>query len=379
MATLGRYRVEKVLHRGGMGEILLAKTDCPGGFARQVVIKRLKQDLTEDPTIRTLFEREAYLLARLHHPNIVRAVDYFYVDGTPHLVLEHIQGRNLRNVVFQARKVSGQMPIRYALYVVAQLCRGLHYTHHARDHDGRPLQIAHRDICPSNVMVSYFGEVKVTDFGIASMAGAERLTGPGFFRGKVQYASPEQITGEGFGVSSDVYSAGVVLAEMLSGKMLFNGTSAHDTVHLVLSENRERTIDRILEGVRPVPGLRTALRGALAVLPADRFPTALQFAEALEAVARLQSLTCTPAQLGLFLRRVYDGEADLPVDDIFDWNAGAVPSFADETEIVPSPLPRTESREVPESVEVARFVEQNRKRKGLLAWLPFVGRAAIFS
>jgi eukaryotic-like serine/threonine-protein kinase len=366
MVVLGRYRIERVLHRGGMGEILLAKAEGPGGFSREVVIKRLKEDVSSDPTIRTLFEREAYLLARLHHPNIVRAIDYFYDRGLPHLVLEHIRGRNLRNAVFQARRVSKEMPVRYALYIAAQLCRGLHYTHHARNEDGTPLEIAHRDVCPANVMVSYFGEVKVTDFGIASMAGAERLTGPGFFRGKVQYASPEQITGEGFGVASDVYSAGVVLAEMLTGKMLFNGSSAHDTVQLVLSENRERTIDRILEGVRPVPGLRTALRGAIAVLPADRFASALQFAEALEAVARLQNLQCTPAQLGLFLRRIYDGEAELAVDDIFDWNAGSNPSFGEEEEIAVENSPQTEPHEIAQN-EVGKFAEQRRRRKGLLS------------
>ncbi len=351
MRPVGRYLVEKLLHRGGMGEILLARTDGPGAFSRRVVIKRLKGDVMDDPAVRTLFEREAFLLSQLHHPNIVRAVDYFFDNGAPQLVLEHIQGKNLRHVVYQSRRIAGHVPMRYVLHIVAQLLRGLHYTHHARNDDGSPLEIAHRDICPSNVMVSYFGEVKLTDFGIASMAGAERLTSPGFFRGKVQYASPEQISGEGFGVTSDVYSVGVVLAEMLSGRMLFNGSSASDTVRMVLSENRERTIDRVLEGVPATPGLRTALRGALAVMPSDCFGSALHFAEALERIMRLQHLECTAAQLGLFLRRIYDGDPDFPVDDIFDWNAGAVPAFAEE---LASDRPKSPPPSVRKVVEVSR-------------------------
>jgi serine/threonine-protein kinase len=366
MTMLGRYRVEALLHRGGMGEIFLARTTGPGGFERSVVIKRLKDALNEDPPIRKLFEREAFLLARLHHPNIVRAIDYFFHDGAPHLVLEHIQGRNLRNVAYQSRKVAGSFPLRYGLYVTAQLLRGLHYTHHARGDGGRPLGITHRDICPSNVMVSYFGEVKVADFGIASMAGAQRLTSPGYFRGKVQYAAPEQMTGESGGVASDVYSAGVVLAELISGRMLFKAASAADTVRLVLSENRDRTVARVLAGSPQVMGLRAALRGALAVAPSDRFESALQFAEVLESIAKEQRLGCTPAQLGLFMRRIYDGDPELPVDDAFDWKAGSIPTLHDG-----DPPPAGEG-------EVESFAKATRQRR-FLSWLPFGRSAALLT
>lgn len=362
---LGRYRIESLLHSGGMGEILLAKSVGAGAFERRVVIKRLKKELVEDPAIRMLFEREAFLLARLHHPNIVRALDYFLEGGAPHLVLEHIPGRNLRKVSHAARKAVGGLPIRYALHVVSRLCRALHYTHYARDEEGRPLAIAHRDICPSNVMASFFGEVKLTDFGIANMAGAERLTGPGYFRGKVQYAAPEQITGEGGGVASDIYSSGVVLAEMLSGRMLFRGRSPSDTVRMVLSEDRERTIDRVLHGITPVPGLRAALRGSIAVLPRDRFPTALQFAETLEAIAREQDMVTTQEQLGLFLRRIYEADEELAVDDGFDWKAGAIPTFSSD----PAPETATE--------DLTQQVERSAKRRRLFGWLPFVSPVTL--
>lgn len=320
----GRYAILGSIHRGGMGEILLARVEGREGFARKVVLKGLLARLLEDDVSYQLFMREARLMAALDHPNVVRVFDLPYIAEKPYLAMEYVRGRNFHQVIHRAGANGRGMPARIALHVVSEALRGLHYAHNAKDEQGRPMGIIHRDVSPGNILVSFFGEVKVTDFGIAKIANAPKFTGPRSIRGKARYVAPEQVHGEQASVSSDIYSAGVVLAEALLGEPLWERATVPETLLSIVSEDREKTIDRVLKDRATVPGLRAALRGALSLAPADRFASALQFAETLEAIARSMGGAPTHVDLGLYIRKLFRDAPDLPIDDGF----GSSPELA---------------------------------------------------
>lgn len=327
-----RYAILGSIHRGGMGEILLAGLEGAQGFKRKVVLKGLLSRLSEDHVSHELFMREARLMARLDHPNIVRVFDLPYVAGKPYLAMEYVRGRNFHQVIQRSGTWSAGMPVRIALHVVAEALRGLHYAHSAKDENGLLMGIIHRDVSPGNILVSFFGEVKVTDFGIAKIANAPRFTGPRSIRGKARYVAPEQVRGEPASVLSDVYTAGVVLAEAFLGQALWERPTLPETLQAIISEDRDRTIERVLANRPAIPGLRAALRGALALQAGDRFSSALQFAETLEAISRsLGGGGCTHVDLGLYVRRLFSDAPDLPADDGFGASGLPVPDFEIET------------------------------------------------
>ncbi|MBK6683677.1 MAG: serine/threonine protein kinase [Deltaproteobacteria bacterium] len=321
------YQILGSIHRGGMGEILLAKVDGPEGFSKKVVLKGLLQKLSEDDVSYQLFMREARLMSALDHPNIVRVFDLPYIQGKPYLAMEYLRGRNFHQVIQRAG--AGGVPMRIALFVVAEILRGLHYAHSLRDGDNKPMGIIHRDVSPGNLLLSFFGEVKVTDFGIAKIADSPRYTGPRSIRGKARYVAPEQVHGENATVLSDVYSAGVVLAEALMGQPLWERASVPETLLAIVSEDREKTIERILQ--RPehadVPGLKAALRGALSLNPKNRFASALQFAEVLESIAVALGGKATQVELGLYVRNLFKDAPDVPREDGFGRSGFPIPKF----------------------------------------------------
>jgi serine/threonine-protein kinase len=323
-----RYEVREAIHRGGMGEILLADIVGPEGFVRRVVLKGLL-DRRDDDVASELFLREARLMARLDHPNIVQVFDLPVLHGRLYLAMEHVAGRNFHQII--QRGLEGRPPsLRLLLHVMAEALRGLHYAHACTDASGKPLGLVHRDVSPGNVLVSFFGEVKLTDFGIAYIEGAPRFTAPRSIRGKARYVAPEQVRGDPATVLSDVYSAGVVLAEALLGRALWEGRTISETLLAIVSEPREKTLDRIFAVYPDVPGLRSALRGALALRPEDRFASALQFAETLDAVGAGLGPRVSRTELGLALRDLFRGEPDVPEGDGFGHSGYPIPRFAME-------------------------------------------------
>lgn len=322
-----RYRVVGRLHKGGMGEILLADVVGPHGFGRRVVLKGLLGRLHHDPVSKALFLREARLMALLDHPNVVGVFDLPTINGRPYLAMELVRGRNLHQTI-QMGRAQTPLPIRMRLHVVAEALRGLHYAHTLRDPSGQRLGLVHRDVSPGNILVSYFGEVKLTDFGIARFEGSRRFTAPKSIRGKARYVAPELVRGGDATVQSDIYSAGVVLAETLIEEALWTGNSVADILLAIVGEDREKTLDRILGRIPEVAGLRAALRGALAIDPRDRFGDGLQFAEIVEAVAARLGPRVTPTELGLAQRALFSGCPDVPEDDGFGRSGQPLPDLA---------------------------------------------------
>ncbi|MBI4814943.1 MAG: protein kinase [Deltaproteobacteria bacterium] len=309
------YRILGAIHRGGMGEILLARAEGAEGFSRKLVLKGLLPQLATDVVSHDLFRREAMLMARLEHPNVVRVVDFTAVDGQPFLAMEYIRGRNFHQVIQRAVHDKKRVPLNVALAVMGAALRGLHYAHHARDAEGRPLGIVHRDVSPGNVLVSFFGEVKVTDFGIALADGEKKHTAPRTIRGKARYTAPELISGKPATPQSDVFAAGVVLAEALIGQPLFERGGLNETLMAIVSESREALLTRVFTHTEEVPGLRGVLRGALAKRPEDRFVSALQMAEAISGIERSFGGPLTAPELGAYMRNAFRDARDLPLEE----------------------------------------------------------------
>jgi serine/threonine-protein kinase len=280
--VLGRYRIVQALARGGMGVVYLARTEGAAGFSRPVVVKRIIPDLAGDEATGQSFVREARILANLQHPGIVNVIDFDEEDGAYVMVLEYVDGYNIgqwHRYVLDAR---GQMPVDHALYIVTRVLDALHYAHTFVRADGTAMQIVHRDVSPGNVLIDTQGHIKLLDFGIArANEGDEYKTRDGMFKGKLSYSAPEVYDGRVAKPTSDVYSAAVVLHQLLSGENPFKGKDVAEIVRRVLIET-PRLIGPMRSDVSPE--LDAVLQSALAKDPALRPPTASAFADQLRSV-----------------------------------------------------------------------------------------------
>jgi serine/threonine protein kinase len=278
----GKYTLVERLGRGGMAEVWKAKISGPAGFQRTLVIKRILPHLVEDEHFKQMFVAEARLSARLNHGNIVQVFELGDVDGEFFLAMEYVRGRDLVNVV-RAQLVKGLPPPGLGAFVVREVCRALAYAHALEDDEGVPLRLIHRDVSPSNVMISFDGAVKLLDFGIAkALAEAnENRTVTGTLKGKFGYMSPEQVEGKDVDHRSDLFAAGIVLHEVLTGKRLFKGNSDLQTIAMVRDARVEPP--SLLNPAVP-PELDAVCLKALARHPNERWHGCDDMAAALDEV-----------------------------------------------------------------------------------------------
>ena len=221
-APLGRYRLIALLGQGGMADVYLACTQGPGGFQKLLVVKLAR--FTGEPMFSTMFLDEARIAAQLSHPNIVQTFEVGE-DGTRHyIVMEYLDGANLARLRYRARKTGG-VPLRLMIQALAGVLEGLAYAHEARGIDGRPLQVVHRDLTPSNILITTHGEVKIVDFGIAKAVDTISFTQTGRYSGKVHYMPPEQLRAESIDGRADIFSLGAILAESVRGSRLWGDAS----------------------------------------------------------------------------------------------------------------------------------------------------------
>ncbi len=232
-----RYRVIKRLEAGGMAEVFVGEAQSVQGFKKKVAIKRVLPHLAENKNFIGMFLDEARLGARLSHANIVSVFDIGAADGTFFIVMEFIDGCNLKRIIESVRQQGRHFPIKEALYIAMETCRGLSYAHELADEEEQPLNLVHRDVSPPNILISKRGEVKVTDFGLAKATTQLETTDPGVVKGKFSYLSPEAALGEPTDARTDVFALGVVLWEMLAGRRLFLGETDYETVKLVQQAN----------------------------------------------------------------------------------------------------------------------------------------------
>jgi predicted ATPase/serine/threonine protein kinase len=274
----GSYRLVKRLGAGGMGEVFLAQRSAEPST---VVVKRILPHLTENQRFLRLFLDETRIASRLHHANIAEIFELGEVQGTWFVAMEHVAGKDLRELLKRVREQEGEVPVDVAVYIAVEVARGLEYAHQATDAQGRHLQIVHRDVSPHNVLVTRTGEVKLIDFGVAKAANKSVHTATGILKGKFPYMAPEQAHARPVDARTDVFALGIVLWEMLTGRYLFRGKTDAVTLRLV----RECMVPAPSSLREDVPeALDKVVLKALRKDPKDRYATAAAFREALEGV-----------------------------------------------------------------------------------------------
>ena len=219
--TLGKYRLIAELGRGGMAEVYLAIVAGPAGFNKLLVVKCIRPNLAEDPDFLAMFLDEARLAARLNHPNIVQTIEVGHMEGRYFIAMEYLEGQPLNRI--QHRVGRQELPLGQHMRILCEVLSGLHHAHELTDYDGTPLDVVHRDTSPHNTFVTYSGQVKVVDFGIAKALNSSAETRTGVLKGKVAYMSPEQARGERVDRRADLYSVGVMLWEALARRRMWKG------------------------------------------------------------------------------------------------------------------------------------------------------------
>jgi serine/threonine protein kinase len=298
-APIDRYVVNEYLSEGGMGAIYLGKKLGAGGFEKEVVLKQLLPEFTQQPEFIDLFLREARLSASLDHANIIHTIDLVAAGAEYFIVMEYLAGADLRTLLKRAKRRRRRFSAAAGIFVAREVLSALAYAHAKRGPDGSPIQLIHRDVSPSNILVSYNGEVKLTDFGIAKASTHHSV----FYRvkGKVGYMSPEQARSEPLDHRSDLYSLAVCLYEMIAGERLF--------VHVGLTSSADEIYSQPVPVLsRKVPGLppdldKVMLR-ALAIDPNARYQTAGELQEALLRCAHKNGLMLSAPELANQLRDV---------------------------------------------------------------------------
>jgi tRNA A-37 threonylcarbamoyl transferase component Bud32 len=334
-----RYEVGGLIARGGMAEIIAARSVSEGGLVKRVALKRIRTDRSADPVfIARLFD-EARLAMQLSHANIVQVFDFGRAEEDEFfLAMEFVEGVDLQRL--RLEQEGARLPPPEALHIVAQMLRGLDYAHRRADDAGQPLGIVHLDVKPANVLLSFEGEVKLTDFGVARSRDARRSALE--ICGTIPFMSPEQARGERVDPRSDVFSAGVVLFALLTGACPFGDLGDAET------------LERVRSGVLSLPGLPLLdplLARALDPSPDRRFPTAGAFADALEELLYAQGWRGGGAALAERVRSDFSPErerlaalfapaaigAGLAVERATDPSGGSVLSRIPDLEVVERP------------------------------------------
>jgi hypothetical protein len=231
MERIGPYLLHKKVARGGMAELFLADYVRRDGFKRKVAIKRILPHLAGNQDFIKMFTREARVAALLQHPNVVQIFDYGKIENAYFIAMEYIDGKNLGEIL---KALKQGLPVEKAVFIISRICKGLDYSHTKRDEKtGEPFHIVHRDISPQNLLISYQGEVKISDFGISKARSEPSLTQAGVVKGKMAYLSPEQALGEPIDHQADIYALGLVFYETLTGKRVYTFSSDVDAIRAI--------------------------------------------------------------------------------------------------------------------------------------------------
>ena len=311
MEQYGKYILVDKISSGGMADVFRAKVLGIRGFTKTVAIKRIHAHLLERTQFLRMFTDEAKIASRLVHPNIVQIYDLGEAEESPYIAMEYVAGRDLFRVLQRLGALQRRCPWGLATRIVDEVCTGLHFAHEFRSPDGQPQEIVHRDISPRNIIITYNGEVKLTDFGVARARDREEETEHGVIKGKVRYLSPEAAYAKEVDRRSDLFSLGIVFAEMLIMAPLRTG----DNEMAMLLDIRKGEFDRKRFEVVPEP-LRVVLDRALEDNPDDRYPTALEFATDLAGKRDENSSPMSEADLSTFMHSLF--AEDIEKEEIRD-------------------------------------------------------------
>ncbi len=296
----GQYELIRRIARGGMAEIYLATERGLQGLERQVALKRILPHMAESDDFVTMFMDEARIAARLAHPNIAHIYSFGEVDEVYYLAMEYVEGLTCSRLLKLAAPEPVSIPI--TLRVVADICAALHYAHEMHDTDGNPLGLVHRDVNPQNIMVSLNGVAKLLDFGVARAATQSHATRVGQVKGKIGYIAPEVFRGLMLDRRADVFAAGTMLFELLSGRKLFKREIEAATIHAILND-----VPPELDGLKGTPtGVDAIIARSTAKDPEERYQTAHEMQQDIEQLLATQGIVATPFIVGKFVRECID-------------------------------------------------------------------------
>lgn len=311
--AFGKYELLDKIGTGGMAEIFRARSVGPDGFEKILVIKRVLPELVSNKAFINLLVAEAKVTSLLNHPNIVQIHELGDVGGTYYIAMEFVDGADLLNLLSRCTRDRLRVPIEIGLHIVSEVSRGLAHAHAATDRGQRPLNIIHRDVSPSNILISKSGDVKIMDFGVAradlGISAPSHEQDRGVLKGKLGYMSPEQVTGRPIDRRSDIFALGVVLFECLTLKRLFVGQTDVQTLLNIREADVEQRFKRHSYLPKPIRGI---LRKALAKDPDERFQTATDFQEAILDYLFDSRLKVSSRSVAVFLDQVLNAPAPDP-------------------------------------------------------------------
>jgi len=317
---VGPYALLGVIGRGGMANVFRARHEAYP--TRPMAFKCVRADLVKRKQFREMFDREVALAGILEHPSIVKTWDAGERDGYLYLAMEYIGGKDLKDVVKYIRLVERDLPLPHALYIVSSAARALHYTHSLQNDSGRPLNIVNRDVSPANIRLSFSGEIKLIDFGIAQ-AATQYSSEIGVLKGKYPYMSPEQVRGLPLTSLSDTYSLGLVLYELVARRRLFRGHSEFQVMEAV----RQAVFIPPSEFRPALPAaVDELLRVALCREPAGRYASADKFADDIDVL--LSQYQFNVAELADYLKTSFPADYREHKNSLSLWS---------ETEVMPVP------------------------------------------
>ncbi|MFA6008623.1 MAG: protein kinase [Desulfobacteraceae bacterium] len=322
----GKYYLLEKIATGGMAELFRAKLTGAQGFEKLIAIKKILQHLNSEDKLVSSFIDEAKLAALIHHPNIVQVYDFGYMNETYYIAMEYLFGKDLRFTIKRTIEKSTSIDFEISLYIVSQLLSGLDYAHTLKDFSGNPLKIIHRDIGPQNIFITYDGQVKIIDFGIAKAATQDTNTQIGTIKGKVSYMSPEQANGDVVDHRSDIFSAGIVLYELLTLRKMYEG----DTFQ-VLAKARNASFEPI-ENINPnfPKAIYGILTKALEKNPDRRYQTAESMLQDIDSFMVDNSIRLYQKDLSSFMKYLFDEEnEDFKTQTIVNTNYFEVPQNDD--------------------------------------------------
>ena len=308
---VGKYRIVSELGRGGMANVYLALSRSAGGVSKLVVLKALRQEIAEEPGALRMFLDEARLAAQLNHPNVVQTYEVGTEADRHVIVMEHLEGQPLSRILRLAQGVDRQLSEGMFLYIMIGLLEGLHYAHELKSYEGEPLRLVHRDVSPQNVFVTYDGQVKVLDFGIAKAATSSSQTTTGVIKGKIAYMAPEQMSGAMIDARADVFSVGCILWAGVTGQKLWKDLTDIQIVKKVLAGEipNPRTVNPDC-----TEELARITMKALAIEADQRYPTARALQLDLERYVEHEGLNVKRRDVGEFISKLFgDIRAELTV------------------------------------------------------------------
>lgn len=311
--AFGKYELLEKIGEGGMAEVWKARSTGAAGFQKILVVKKILPMFAKNKAFIDMLVAEAKVCSSLHHPNIVPIFDLGEIDGAYYITMEFVDGVDLLRVLQRAARQRAKVPVEVALFIAGEVARGLAYAHGAVDHEGRPLNVIHRDVSPANVMVSTRGEVKLMDFGVAradleieQRRGAATLVRHDGLKGKLSYMSPELVTGQEYDHRSDIFALGTLLFEMLTLKRLFMGKSELQTMANVRKARITRRIERHDYLPEPVTDI---IRRALARDAEDRYPSAQDFYDDVQDYLYEARLRVDPSVVARFIITLFPERA----------------------------------------------------------------------